>query len=436
MELLSIEEINVGERQRKEIAPAELRALAKSIREKGLLHPVVVTRDKTLVAGGRRLEAMKVLHRDGQEFSCNSTLIPAGQIPTTLLSDKLRTSDVLEAELEENILRVNLSWQEEVEARATIHQMRVQANPGHTRSDTAREISDIKGTNKVSELNQTTRALVLEANKHNPKVQRAKSADEAYKAILDEADTAFQAQLAMKENEAEQDHYVIHGDCLKVLPTLNPGEFGAIICDPPYGIEMNKAGKSSNHYYDDSDLYALEIAREVIRLGYGLCKPRAVLFMFCDIEHFVELREHAQRHAWTPWRVPLIWDKGAGGHAPWGRAGFTRSYECILYAVKGQQELRIPGGPDVFAFDKVLRGERRHAAEKPIQLLSHLINLSCLPGDTVLDPCAGSGSIIPAARVSNCRSVSIESDINSYNLCLSRITNKTNSESMAEIFNG
>lgn len=54
---LMIATIKVGDRHRKDLG--DLEPLARSIEENGLLHPVVVTSDYTLVAGYRRLEACR-----------------------------------------------------------------------------------------------------------------------------------------------------------------------------------------------------------------------------------------------------------------------------------------------------------------------------------------------------------------------------------------
>ena len=54
-----LKRIQVGRRFRK--ALGDLRALAQSIEEVGLLHPVVVTPQGRLIAGRRRLEAVKLL---------------------------------------------------------------------------------------------------------------------------------------------------------------------------------------------------------------------------------------------------------------------------------------------------------------------------------------------------------------------------------------
>jgi ParB-like chromosome segregation protein Spo0J len=56
---LKIEEIIIGPRHRQDLG--DIAALAKSIRDIGLLHPIVVTPDKMLIAGRRRFEAMKEL---------------------------------------------------------------------------------------------------------------------------------------------------------------------------------------------------------------------------------------------------------------------------------------------------------------------------------------------------------------------------------------
>ncbi len=59
---LPIGAIVVGERARKEPdTPEELRQLADSIRQLGLLHPVVIDRANKLVAGSRRLQACRLL---------------------------------------------------------------------------------------------------------------------------------------------------------------------------------------------------------------------------------------------------------------------------------------------------------------------------------------------------------------------------------------
>jgi ParB family chromosome partitioning protein len=56
---MNIDQIQIGFRYRKDLG--DLRSLADSIGEVGLLHPVVVTLEGRLIAGQRRLEACKSL---------------------------------------------------------------------------------------------------------------------------------------------------------------------------------------------------------------------------------------------------------------------------------------------------------------------------------------------------------------------------------------
>lgn len=55
----AVDEIRVGERHRHDLG--DIASLARDIAEVGLLHPVVITSDNTLIAGYRRLEAGKLL---------------------------------------------------------------------------------------------------------------------------------------------------------------------------------------------------------------------------------------------------------------------------------------------------------------------------------------------------------------------------------------
>jgi len=55
----AINSIKIGKRFRKDLG--DIDALARSINEVGLLHPIVITPDGELLAGQRRLEACKKL---------------------------------------------------------------------------------------------------------------------------------------------------------------------------------------------------------------------------------------------------------------------------------------------------------------------------------------------------------------------------------------
>jgi DNA modification methylase/ParB-like chromosome segregation protein Spo0J len=431
MRTAPIGSIQIIDRQRKEIGPKKLEELKRSILHKGLMHPIVVSFDSLtadmqveggcrLRAGERRLRAISALHEEGHEIRHDGQIIPQDEIPYVEATE-LDEADLQELELEENLLRENLTWLEEASARSAIADLREKQNPNITLKEIGQEIADKKGTNPVSEVTMIKRARLIVENKDNPLVKKSKTEAEAYKALLDESERNFKARLVLAEKNLESPHEVIHGDCRESFNKIKPGSISTIICDPPYGIEADKQGKESKHFYDDSAEYALEICKFIIKEGFSKCTPRAILFMFCDIDHFVTLKTYAAQMAWSVYRVPLIWNKCQGGRAPWGKAGFQRSYEVLLFAVKGQDELVTAGGPDVLSFKPATSKDRTHAAQKPIELLEHLIRLSTLPGETILDPCAGSGSIISAATRAKVRAVCIERDENYYSQAVARL---------------
>lgn len=421
MRLIPHDQIKIEDRIRQDFSRKELDDLKRSVHQKGLWHPPVLSHELKLLAGERRLKVMCELHEEGNEFYCDGEKVPTGQIPYTFVQD-LSPADFIEAELEENILRSELSWQEQTSARVRIHELRKEQNPGWLQSETAAEIAEIKGTSPKVEQSKLARALILEQHKEDPRVQNAPNESAAYRAVLDRGNAKFRAQLA-KLQGYESPHEVICGDAFEVLKTFPDKFYDTILFDPPYGIDADKMGKGATHHYQDDPEYAMRFSKFVITEGFRICKPQAIMFMFCDMDFFRELKEYAQMQAWTVWRTPLIWDKGDtdGGSAPWGRYGPKRTYEILMLMVKGGQELRNPGGRDILGpYRRVAKSEKLHAAEKPIELLEHLVSLSCLPGATLLDPCAGSGSIIPAADKHKVRVTAIELDSSYHAAALER----------------
>ena len=65
---------------------------------------------------------------------------------------------------------------------------------------------------------------------------------------------------------------------------------------------------------------------------------------------------------------------------------------------------------DVWTYPAVAPYAGKHPCEKPVQMLEDMIRTSTRPGDLVLDPFAGSGSTLVAARNLGRRVVGVEKD--------------------------
>ena len=94
--------------------------------------------------------------------------------------------------------------------------------------------------------------------------------------------------------------------------------------------------------------------------------------------------------------------------------------ELIFFATKGSRGM-CASPTNVFRFNRVLKGERVHGAEKPVDLLKKLIDCTTLPGDFVLDSCCGSGSTFVACHGLRRRALGIESDADYFRGALSAI---------------
>src|SRR6185437_3938281 len=130
MKLLSI---NVNEilidkhRQRKTISQEDVLRLANSIAANGLIQPVVVRKDPEgnylLVAGERRLRALTHLWFFDNQVRCGEFQFEVEHVPCIYQGD-MDPDDAFEMELEENIRRVDLSWQERAQATAELNERR------------------------------------------------------------------------------------------------------------------------------------------------------------------------------------------------------------------------------------------------------------------------------------------------------------------------
>jgi site-specific DNA-methyltransferase (adenine-specific) len=436
MRTLAISDLVISEdRQRKAKDPKGLADLKKGILSIGLLQaPVVYWEDETkpvLIAGERRTQMMLELHEEGLTFQYDGEDVPVGRMPYTNVGE-LDPIQLQEAELFENVLRAALSWQDESTAKLKIHHLRLASNPEQTARATAIEISAVTQNKPESERANLVKMQAVAAHIGAPMVQKAKSLRQAYANVLDHQKRQLERDL-VNLAPTETPHQVLLGDSNTLLTTLPLNHFDLILTDPPYGIEAHYMKQEIEHEYDDSPEAAMKICKNIFRLGFHLLKPQGHIFMFCDVDHFVELRTYAHAQAFTVWRTPLIWHKGLEGQAPWGKNGATRTYETVLFAVKGQKPLALPLGPDVRTIKRVARNERIHAAEKPPEYLRYLLQCAARSGDRVLDPCCGSGPIFEAAQGLGLHITGIEQNPDTHALACSRIVQASKNDAPESI---
>ena len=404
MKTIPIADIILTNRQRRLFDEKALTSLSKSIAKKGLLHAVVLQNDeRTLVAGERRCRAVSSIYDLFGSITYDGNTIPEGSIPFVTLQ-QLSQEDLIEAELEENLLREDLTWQEEADAIAQLHELRVGQIPNQTFKDTATEIAghEITGSAQTSVRN----AVIIAEHLSDPDVAKAKSTKEAIKIITKKKQQALTNQLAEQFDISVTPHVLNCGDFRDFSHFIETGSVDCIVTDPPYGIDADKFGDQADatHGYADTPEYFKEILADFITEAGRVTRPSAHLYLFCDPRWVDHIQTSLAKSGWDVWPVPLIWNKG-NGMLPRPDHGPRRTYETIIYAIKGDRPVTAVY-PDVVTVAGLQKP--RYGAEKPVELYENLIRRSCRPGDLVWDAFAGTGPVFPAANRLSVRAVGTE----------------------------
>ena len=186
-------------------------------------------------------------------------------------------------------------------------------------------------------------------------------------------------------------------DAVHWLKTLPDESIDLVITDPPYeSLEKHRAigtttrlknsKASSNKWFQIfPNTRFVELFTEVHRV----LKRNTHFYLFCDQETMFVAKPLAEQVGFRFWK-PVIWDKVAIGMGYHYRA----RYECILFFEKGKRKLNDLGVPDILEVPRVYRG---YPAEKPSAVSEILIRQSTQPGELIVDPFMGSGSVGVAA---------------------------------------
>lgn len=373
------------DRQRRELT--NIPELAESISRSGLIHPIVITRDLVLVAGERRLTAVK---------SLGWTSI------MTQFADDLSELELQIIELEENVRRVDLPWDEQCAAIEKFHSLRTQQEPEHTVTETAKELG-------LSIPETTERIAVATAMKNSelvrdaPKYSTARNIvrrEQARRVSSIKLDTDMLADVVPTDTPVRRVP-LINEDFIEWSNAYTGQPFNFLHCDFPYGVNMHKSGQGANaeygSYADEADVYWRLLSQLAIAMDNVVADSAHLMFWFSmDFYHVT-----VERLTAMGWRVnpfPLVWIKSDNtGIIPDPQRGPRRIYETCLFASRGDR-LLTPRGPKANAFAFAGKDKSIHMNEKPVPMLQHFMSMFVDEYSFVLDPTCGSGNAVKAAQ--------------------------------------
>lgn len=196
------------------------------------------------------------------------------------------------------------------------------------------------------------------------------------------------------------------GDALRILPTLADGGVDAVLTDPPYSsggqtlsarqadpARKYQSGGTKRAYPPmlgdarDQRSWTLWCALWLSEC-WRIARDGAPLMVFSDWRQLPALTDAVQAAGWS-WRGVLAWDKQNARPQP-GR--FRQQCEFVVFASKGRFAARARGClPGVYTHP-VVATQKVHLTSKPVPLIEDLLAITA-PGDAVLDPFAGGGSV-------------------------------------------
>lgn len=198
---------------------------------------------------------------------------------------------------------------------------------------------------------------------------------------------------------------LFHGDCRDILPRLDV-LVDLLLTDPPYGVGYStgyrqRVARSSTRL--TYDLATSPLLNDTAAAVAPLLNDTAAIYWFSAPERLDTVMPIV-RSLGEIVNV-LAWDKGncTAGDLD---TTYGQQWEALLYA----RRCRVPliGGRDrdVLRFSRGSAQDYLHPTQKPIPLLRYLIGRH--PSGLILDPFAGSGTTLRAAKDMGRRAIGIE----------------------------
>lgn len=196
-----------------------------------------------------------------------------------------------------------------------------------------------------------------------------------------------------------------HGDCRDLIPVLSAD---VAITDPPYGVNLVTKtsdyrdgrrfdrGKSllASTLYSDTPVAVRALVQEIVPLLVANI-GRALIF-----SGVANLWAYPEPNA-----IGCVFTPSGAGLSSWG-------FQCmhpILYYGKDPFLADGKGSrPNSFRTEQPNREHFDHPCPKPISWMNWAVERASRPGETVLDPFAGSGTTLVAARHCGRKAIGIE----------------------------
>lgn len=410
VEKIEISAVKIKRNKRQRRGLDNIEEMSESLATLGQINPIVIDAEGVLIAGERRIAAAKHL---------GWTHIVATRW------EGLTELQKLSVEYDENVKRVDLSWQDKANALARLHEHYCKDN-GEDWTAASTALAHGHSKNHVSMSLHVAQAL---ADKHSRVLEaqtlraadnilvreRERRADDASArldlSILDDeiasSETLTEAVPA-EEPKLSAARDFICADFTEWAPAYEGEPFNVAHVDFPYGINHGKSdqgGAASHGTYDDSEETYWKLCKAFVDNMDNFLLPSAHVIFWMSMNNYKEtIKFFTDAGLKLVMPHPLIWHKSDNRGIV---SDVTRRprhiYETALLFTRGDRKI-IEAVGDVYS-GPTAKAKAAHLSEKSEAMLKHFFRLFVDGLAEVLDPTAGSGSALRAAEAQGAKRV-------------------------------
>ena len=223
--------------------------------------------------------------------------------------------------------------------------------------------------------------------------------------------------------------YIKQGDCLELMNEIPDGSIDLIITDPPYKIVAggctnkgnmartgilgkNTGAVKKGELFEHNKIKFSEWIPQV----YRILSENSHCYIMVNGRNLCELQSECDKVGFI-YQNLLVWNKGNLTPNKW----YMNQCEFILMLRKGKaKNINNMGSSTLLNVPNII-GKKVHPTEKPVELISILIENSSDPGDIVLDPFLGSGTTCVAAVNTNRHYIGFELDEKYFDIACQRL---------------
>lgn len=208
-------------------------------------------------------------------------------------------------------------------------------------------------------------------------------------------------------------------DCLEFMKQMPDECVDCVITDPPYNASNSKMSLPDRNYQTigeawDKDFDPATFADIVKRK----LKKNGSIVVFCSL-HLLE------EYLSLPFKLQQILHWHKTNPFPAIAKVYTFSIEYILWFTTGSPYVFNKKYARTDTFDiPILNGAERtsHPSQKPLRIIRNLIEVHTNPGHLILDPFAGSGTTLVAAKQLGRNFIGVEIDPNYCEIAKQRLS--------------